>query len=159
MDTFDRLCSLTKLNNSIYRCTQAYLDKYLVKYNLSIGTYPYLFVLHRLPGISQNEISKELNVDKSISARTIKKLIDLGYVNKVENKADIRAYKLYLTEQAEQIIPEIKHILHDWIHIIVPDEMAANQEFIENGLTFLEQILENGKKHRQKHCERTKGDE
>lgn len=159
MDTIDKLSTLIKLNNNIYRCTQAYLDKKLAKYNLSIGTYPYLFVLKRLPGISQNVISRELNVDKAMSARTIKKLTELGYVKKEENKDDIRAFKLYITPKAELIIPEMHEIIHEWIHIIVPENMYSNSEFVENGISFLEQLLENSKKYRTNCCEQMKGDE
>lgn len=46
-----------------------------------------------------------------MSARTIKKLMELGYVRKESDSRDSRAYKLYLTQSAKDIIPEIKIIL------------------------------------------------
>ncbi|BCN30615.1 MarR family winged helix-turn-helix transcriptional regulator [Anaeromicropila herbilytica] len=155
----DKLTYLMKLNSNIYRCSQAYIDKHLAKYNLSMSSYPYLLVLKRCSGISQNDISKELNVDKSMSARTIKKLIEEGYIRKEQNKEDIRAYQLYLTDKAREIIPEILTIVQDWIDIIVPETMYSDAHLIENGLSFLEQVLTNGKKYRHYCSEHTKGDE
>ena len=149
----DKITSLTKLTNNIYRCTQVYVDKKLKKYELSIGTYAYLLVLKRMPGISQNEISKELNVDKAMSARTIKKLIELGYIRKEENKLDVRAYKLYITERAEKIIPEIVEILNEWIDILLE---GNSEEQKEKGIAFLEGVLENAQKYRKIQCERMK---
>jgi DNA-binding MarR family transcriptional regulator len=149
----NKIRPLLKLTNSIYRCTQAHIDKKLEKFNLTTGTYPYLLVLNRNEGISQNEISKELNVDKAMSARTVKKLIELGYIRKEENEEDIRAYKLYITDKAKSIIPEIIEILDDFTSILV---QGNDRETIETSLDFLESVLENGKRHRKKCCERMK---
>ncbi|MTK12554.1 MAG: MarR family transcriptional regulator [Clostridiaceae bacterium] len=149
----NKMRSLIRLTNSIYRCTQAHIDKKLEKFNLTTGTYPYLLVLNRNEGISQNEISRELNVDKAMSARTVKKLIELGYIRKEENAEDIRAYKLYITDKAKSIIPEILEILDDFTNILV---QGNDGERIEASIEFLESVLENGKRYRKKCCERMK---
>ncbi|MDS0524556.1 MarR family winged helix-turn-helix transcriptional regulator [Clostridium sp. SHJSY1] len=144
---------LIRLTNNIYRCTQVYLDKRLEKLNLTTGTYPYLLVLNKNEGISQNEISRELNVDKAMSARTVKKLIEFGYIRKEENENDIRAYKLFLTDKGKAIIPEIITIIEGWTnHIIQGNE----EEQIENALEFLGKILENAKEMKKNCCERVK---
>ncbi len=149
----DKAQTLIKLTNNIYRCTQVYIDKKLKKYNLTTGTYPYLLVLSKKEGISQSDISRELNVDKSMSARTIKRLISLGYIKKEENKEDIRAYKLYITDKAKAIIPEIIETIHNWIDILI---YGNDEKDIKISIEFLEQVLENGKKYREKNCERMK---
>ncbi|MCB2289800.1 MarR family winged helix-turn-helix transcriptional regulator [Clostridium sp. CS001] len=98
---------LIKLNNKIFRTTQVYLDKALKEFGLSSGSYPYLLVLNKNEGISQSQISKEIGYDKAMSARTITKLINLGYLDRKEDESDSRAYKLYLTGKAKIIIPKI----------------------------------------------------
>jgi len=149
----NKVRTLIKLTNNIYRCTQVYVDKRLEKFNLTTGSYPYLLVLNKKDGISQNDISRELNVDKSMSTRTVKKLIDLGYIKKQENKEDVRAYKIYLTDKGKDIIPEILEIIDLWIHILVE---GSEEEEIKNSIEFLENALENGRKYRRNHCERMK---
>lgn len=149
----NKVRTLIKLTNNIYRCTQVYVDKRLEKFNLTTGSYPYLLVLNKKDGISQNDISRELNVDKSMSTRTVKKLIDLGYIKKQENKEDVRAYKIYLTDKGKDIIPEILEIIDLWIDILVE---GSEEEEIKNSIEFLENALENGRKYRRNHCERMK---
>jgi DNA-binding MarR family transcriptional regulator len=128
-----------------------YVDKRLKKFNLTTGTYPYLLVLKRCKGINQNELSRELNIDKSLCSRTVKKLIGLNYIRLEENKEDIRAHKLYITNKAEDVIPKIIEIIQEWIHILV--EGADDQETAIS-IEFLKRVLNNGTIYREKCCER-----
>lgn len=141
----DKITSLTKLNGKIYRSTQCYMDKRLEKFKLSTGIYPYLLILNENEGISQNEISRELNVDKAMSARTVRKLIELGYIKKRENKEDIRAYKLFLTDKGRKIIPEIRKVINNWIDILVE---GCSEEEKEIGINFLDKVLFNAQKYK-----------
>lgn len=110
--------SLIKFNSKIFRYTQSYMDDALRKFQLSTGLYPFLLMLNENEGINQNKISRELNVDKAMSARTIKKLIELGYLSKIGDEYDSRAYKLYLTEKARNVIPQIIEERRKWINCI-----------------------------------------
>jgi DNA-binding MarR family transcriptional regulator len=102
------------------------------------------------PGISQNEISRKLNVDKAMSARSVKKLIELGYIRKKENTQDIRAYELYITKKAEEVIPKVIEILDKRINILI-EGIGINE--IYSSIDFLESVLENSKNYRKKQCE------
>jgi DNA-binding MarR family transcriptional regulator len=137
--------SLIKLTNYIYRYTQSYTDEVLAKYNLSSGTYPYLLRLNKNEGISQNQISKILNVDKAMSARAVKRLIELEYIKKEENEEDTRAYKLYLTDKAKAIIPNIIAELDRWIDMI---SEGLKEEEKKNVLYSLQIIMDNAEKHK-----------
>ncbi|WP_291571757.1 MarR family winged helix-turn-helix transcriptional regulator [Clostridium sp. UBA4548] len=139
--------SLIKFVNTISRITQSYTDEVMVKLNLTSGTYPFLLVLYRKEGINQNEISRELNVDKAMSARSIKKLIDLEYIEKKEDEKDSRAYKLYLTEKGRAIVPEIKKEIQQWIKIITKDFSKDEEALLEE---LLSKVLSNAKKHKEK---------
>jgi DNA-binding MarR family transcriptional regulator len=110
-----------KLNNKIFRNTQIYLDRVLQKYELSYGACPYLFILEQNEGISQNKISKEIGNDKAMSTRTITKLIELDYMYKEEDEKDSRAYKLYLTAKAKDIMPKIHEEFHILVNLITQD--------------------------------------
>ena len=112
---------LFKLNNKIFRSSQIHLDKKLKDYELSSGSYPYLLILDKNEGISQNKISEELGCDKAMSARTITKLIKLGYLDRRQDETDSRAYKLYLTENAKVIIPKVLDRIHKLIDLVTDD--------------------------------------
>jgi len=134
---------LIKLNNKIFRTTQVHLDKVLKEYELSSGSYPYLLILNENEGINQNKISKELGYDKAMSARTITKLINLGYLDRKEDEADSRAYKLYLTEKAKVIIPKVIEEIHKLVNLITRD---LNEEEKTVTIDSLNKILNNIKK-------------
>ena len=137
--------SLIKLINNLYRYTQSYTDNALEKFQLSSGTYPYLLILYENEGISQNQISKKLNLDKAMSARAIKRLIELGYLRKDIDIDDSRAYKLFLTDNAKIIIPEIISEVHKWIYLITKDSNTEQQEFV---IDFLSKALVNAKAYK-----------
>ncbi|MBY7024348.1 MULTISPECIES: MarR family transcriptional regulator [Clostridium] len=108
-------------NNKIFRNTQGYLDKALKKYDLSSGAYPYLMVLEKNEGISQICISKEIGNDRAMSARTINKLVESEFVYRVQDEKDSRAYKLYLTYKAKEIIPLVRIEIQKLIGLITED--------------------------------------
>lgn len=81
-----------------------------------------------------------------MSARTIKKLIDLGYIRKEVNKEDERAYMLYLTDKGKSIIPGIIKIRDEWINILIKNEEEYE---INTSIKFLEKVLGNAKLHKK----------
>jgi DNA-binding MarR family transcriptional regulator len=110
-----------QLNSKIYRNLQTYMDKVLQKYELSSGALPYLFMLEKKEGISQNKISEAIGNDKAMSARTISRLIEFDYVYKKTDERDSRAYKLYLTVKANDIVPKIHEEIHTLLSLITED--------------------------------------
>ncbi|MCB2339317.1 MarR family winged helix-turn-helix transcriptional regulator [Clostridium estertheticum] len=134
---------LLKLNNQILRSTQVHLDKMLKEYHLSSGSYPYLLMLRGNEGISQNKISEEVGCDKAMSARTITKLIDIGYIVRNKDEDDSRAYKLYLTQKAKVIIPKVLYKIHKLVELITKD---LNEEEKRTTINSLSKVLNSVKK-------------
>lgn len=138
----EEMMFLVKYNSRIFRNTQIYLDRVLKQYELSSGSYPYLFILDENEGISQNKVSKELGCDKAMSARTITKLITIGYIYKRQDKEDSRAYELYLTEKAKVIIPKVHEEIQNMVALITED---INEEDKLITMNSLKKILSNVK--------------
>lgn len=136
---------ITKLTNGIYRITLAHTSEVFKKYSLGAGTYPFLLTLYNNEGISQNQVSKMLSVDKALSARVIKNLVNLGYVRKEANREDSRACRLYLTDKAKAIIPEMKEELNKWNDIMGQSLSEEEKDILVN---LLDKILTNAKHYR-----------
>lgn len=136
----EEIMYLFKLNNKIFRSSQIYLDKKLKDYELSSGSYPYLLILDKNEGISQNKISEELGCDKAMSARTITKLIKLGYLDRRQDETDSRAYKLYLTENAKVIIPKVLEEVHKLIHLVTD---GSSEQEKKDTINFLNNVVNN----------------
>jgi DNA-binding MarR family transcriptional regulator len=109
------------LNSKIFRSTQIYLDRILKKFELSSGSISYIFTLEKNEGISQNKLSKEIGNDKAMSARTITKLIELDFVHKKQDERDSRAYNLYLTAKAKELIPKIREEIQTVVNLVTED--------------------------------------
>jgi len=63
------------------------------------------------PGINQDELSSVLKFDKATTARAMKQLEKVGYIEKRTDEKDRRANNLYPTEKALKIYPEIQRVL------------------------------------------------
>lgn len=126
--------NLMMLNSKIYRNTQSYLDKVLKQYDLSSGSFRYLFIMEQNEGLSQSRISELIGHDKAMSARTISRLTEVGYVVKIEDQLDSRAYKLYLTDKARLILPKIREEIGKLIELITGDLTAEEKEITLSSL-------------------------
>lgn len=103
------------INMSIfYKNFQKYCEEKLKPFNLTPGLYNYLIFVYYNPGCNLNEISNNLNVDKALTTKTIKKLLALGYVDKIINEYDSRAFKVYPTEKSLEMMEYLLTIFGQW---------------------------------------------
>ncbi|MGB8451766.1 MAG: MarR family transcriptional regulator [Anaerocolumna sp.] len=129
---------LTKRISHISKYNQYHMDEVLKPYNLSSGTYPFLLALWQDEGINLEKISRKVNVDKALSTRTIQKLIELAYLEKLTNQQDSRACRLFLTEKGKNVIPIIKKEIDLRIDSITMDLSQEEKVLLDS---MLEKIL------------------
>ena len=132
-----------------YRYEDSYLNKQLKKYNLSSGSFSYLLALNKNEGMSQIQISKDIGNDISMSARTINKLIADGFVYKIQDEKDCRAYKLYLTDKGREIIPSIEKEIQEIINFLTED---LSEDEKRTTIDCLKNIFEKSKRLRIGEC-------
>lgn len=119
----------------LYRYRQNYIGKKLASYKIGSGQYFFLLVLAKNNGISQEELSDYLKIDKATTAKAIKKLEDEGYVIRDVDAMDKRAYQVFLTQKGLKMIPIIEKVIADWEKLITAD-------FSESESCLLEGVLE-----------------
>lgn len=73
------------------------------------------------PGISQDTLAQKVRVDKSNIARHVALLEQKGFVCREEDPLDRRILRLYVTEQAELLLPKLKKMMEDWEKTILQD--------------------------------------
>lgn len=105
----------------IYRSHLAYMEKELGAYRVGSGQFEFLLVLYHKDGISQETLAKLLKVSKATSARAIQNLEKEGYVYRVRDESDLRAYKVYLTEKGKGMRDIIFEKLTSFIDILFSD--------------------------------------
>ncbi|MGN1400992.1 MAG: MarR family winged helix-turn-helix transcriptional regulator [Bacillus sp. (in: firmicutes)] len=98
----------------IYCKGSAIISKELQKFGIGSGQYAFLLHLYRKDGISQEELSKQLLVDKATVARAMKKLEEANLVYRIRDQKDKRCYKVFITEKAMDMKEEVFNKVHAW---------------------------------------------
>ncbi len=77
--------------------------------NLDLQRNQHIFLIRIMenPGINQEDLSQLLRIDKTTTAKALKKLEEKGYVNRLKSKQDLRSLCIWPTEKTENIYPYI----------------------------------------------------
>lgn len=111
------------------RAIKNYIEKRVSQTSESMGLKrthgQFLKTIYDNEGLSLKELSNEMYVDKSLTTRVIKSLIDNGFVNNMNNES--REYRLYLTDKGNDAVSKIEKIVNDaWDELLselTDDEM------------------------------------
>lgn len=71
--------------------------------------------IYNAPGLSQDDVSKRLGMDKSSIAKLVSKLVSGGYVARTTNPQDRRVYQLELTEKGLIVTEELIRNIQAWL--------------------------------------------
>ncbi|WP_312637381.1 MarR family transcriptional regulator [Oscillibacter sp.] len=94
----------------IHRQSSMYLDRQLKEDNITASQYTHILVICENPGVSQEEISDKLKIDKGSVARTIKQFEKEGYITRLTATEDKRQYQIYPTDKAKALYEKIHGI-------------------------------------------------
>ncbi|MFB5066118.1 MAG: MarR family winged helix-turn-helix transcriptional regulator [Candidatus Wallacebacter cryptica] len=98
----------------LHRLSLSYVYDGLKKFNIGSGQVMFLLELYYQGGVSQEELSRLLNIDGANTTRAVRKLEQEGYVRREQNPQDRRAYQIFLTEKALALKPEIFQLIRNW---------------------------------------------
>ncbi|ADE57930.1 MULTISPECIES: MarR family winged helix-turn-helix transcriptional regulator [Aminobacterium] len=112
----------------LYRQMQCLFDRAFQPLGLGCGNYSFLLMLRRCDGQTQEELSNELGFDKGTTARSLKKLERLGYIQRKRSKIDGRANLVFLTLQGKNVIPFVEQILEDLMSKILEGMSKEEKE-------------------------------
>lgn len=113
------------------RAIKNYIEKRVSQTSESMGLKrthgQFLKTIYDNEGLSLKELSNEMYVDKSLTTRVIKSLIDNGFVINMNSKS--REYRLYLTDKGNDAVGKIDKIVNDaWDDLLselTDDEMET----------------------------------
>lgn len=91
--------------STIYRRINLWKNEQSRPLGLTAAQVPIIMLIYEKPGISQNNVAQELALEKSVVAKSIKKLMELGFLSRESNKEDKRAYNLFPLKKATEIYP------------------------------------------------------
>lgn len=104
-----------KMLNNICRSQAIYRHSRISAADLQSGHYAYVLAICREPGRSQENLARELCVNKSTVARNINYLEEKGYVSRTPLPQDKRQFSVFPTEKALKVLPEIRSASSEWM--------------------------------------------
>lgn len=110
------------------------LKKDLEDFKIHPGQVPMLFIISKNPGISQIEIAEKIHVTPSTVAIMIRRMEKARLVKRVKNEKDRRELKVYLTENAQELVEKIFKKLKNF-------EAESLKDFTEDEIKTLENLL------------------
>lgn len=112
MDSIARCCW------QINKCAQNFWKSRCAEYGFGIGQVPLLSLLYRKEGLSQEEISRYLCVDKAATAKNVACLLELGLIARTEDTADARIKRISLTGEGKALEPFLARVDEDWQRVL-----------------------------------------
>ncbi len=97
-----------------------------------------ILAICRLPGRSQEEIAREMCINKSTVTRAVSALVDAGYVTRIPNDEDKRELLIYPTKKMLLALPTVKDITRRWAEIITAGISDAELSTFEGLLEKME---------------------
>ena len=123
--------SFTKNINLISHCGSAYRAEGLAGSGLSHAHYFYILALCNNPGISQEQLARRLYLNKSSVTRAIAALEENGFVQRRPCEEDKRVTRVYPTDKATEILPEVRRIARAWNDFLLSElEENERQQFL-----------------------------
>ncbi|MEE3462329.1 MAG: MarR family transcriptional regulator [Lachnospiraceae bacterium] len=94
----------------------------------------YLSQLYTRDGLTQDELSTKISVDKAATTRTIQGMEKKGLVVRRSNEKDHRSKCVYLTDKAKQMEGHIREIQKKWSDYIMQDMTVSEAELFAKQL-------------------------
>lgn len=104
--------------STLYRKMNMHVNTKLSPLGLSSSKAMFLFCLYDHKKMSQVELCRDLDMDKSTVAKMLMRLEKDGFVTKSVNPDDTRSFQVTLTEKAIALIPLAKEIHQNWLEEI-----------------------------------------
>ena len=89
----------------LYWYERRYMTKELIPFGLSPGHHTFLMALFHKDGVRLEELARVLRVDKAVSTRMVRGLVEEGFAYRERDSIDKRAYRVYLTEKGRALHP------------------------------------------------------
>lgn len=126
--------------NVLFRLCMIHLREEMKKMGFGAGDYPFLAVLFLKEGVSQDELSRYMRVDKSYTARALAKLEKMGMVERHPDPDEHRIKRVFLSQKSRQIETQFFKMLKKWHGTLIQDINPEHLAIVQAGM---DQMIEN----------------
>ena len=105
----------------LYRQFQIYINNNTKDLQISASEYIFLMEMYKNDNMSQEQLSKNLIIDKSATDRAIKSLEEKEYIIRKKDDNDKRTNRIKLTKKGIEIKDRLSNLLEEWNNEITSD--------------------------------------
>lgn len=117
--------------NTIARCSNLYHDEALRSAGLSSYQSSYIPIVCAKPGITQDQIARELHVNRSSVTRQMTSLEENGFVTRRRSSDDRRAVEVYPTDKAQAVLPAVREARKNWRSLLLEGMTDEEREALD----------------------------
>lgn len=92
----------------LYRKSHIWLSEGCEQYDLTAAQAVVILIVCDHGELTQDEVTKRLSLDKSVIAKTVTKLTELGFIERSTNPKDKRTFDIRPTEKARAAYPHVQ---------------------------------------------------
>ena len=112
----------------LHRKMNMELNARLMKYGLSNAKSRLLEYICNNRGITQVELCKELELDKSTVAKILARMESSGLIIKKINPDDVRSFLVFPTSKGIELFPRTREAFLGWTEDVISDMTKAEKE-------------------------------
>ena len=121
---------IAQIIKEIQRYGRVCRERQLAELGLTLRHSLYFREIQSTPGISQEQLAQKLMVNKSNVARQVAAMEEEGYILRQTCGKDKRILRLYLTEKAQALLPDMEDINHAWEERLVDGFTESEQQIL-----------------------------
>ena len=107
-----------KMLNNISRSQAVFRHTRISAQDLQGAHYSFVLAICRKPGRSQEELARDLCVNKSTVTRNLNFLEEKGYIRRTALENDKRQFCVHPTEKMIKIFPEVREASAEWMRLL-----------------------------------------
>ena len=92
---------------AITRLIQIESNQYFKDQRLNNNLFIYIIRVVEQPGMFLGELADSMQIDRTTSFRTVKKLTEMGYLRLANDQDNLKIKRVYPTKRGERIYPEL----------------------------------------------------
>lgn len=115
----------------LHRKTQVYLNDQAKTLSLTGGQIVYIVCICEFKSISQNKLAEIIGIDKSTVTKMLNRLEAEGYITRIVDEDDNRAFYVMPTEKALEIYPKAIEIGNIWYKKVTSSLTSIEKNIFE----------------------------
>lgn len=133
---------IMKSLNNISRCQSVFRNSKVEINGICAAHHAFVLAICRRPGSTQEEISREICLDKSTVARVLAHLEKYEFITRTANEEDKRELLIFPTKKLNEVLPRIRSVSKEWNSSICD---GISEEEMTAFCTVLARIEQNAK--------------